>query len=640
MKRRMEALHHSDLAQRLLERMRRLIDGNHLSRADLTSVGHEGEDYGVDAWVVWQFSSKTTSRTVLGNGAIPGAHHGFDRRSLEHSVSTLCEEAAFGQQVRVPFMQRVVVAGDGALAWADTTQIVKDYGEQSVHRHCGSCGGNGDVSCGQCGGSGRRACSGCGGSGSRPTSYTTTHWNGRHHETRTHWGQMPCGGCGGLGRVVCFSCGGSGREQCSTCRGEGFFTDIIHVTGVAIPSWHVSPEPGLASEALGSCLQQIGPAESARHVPFGSNGTRYDGAERWIAQYRGIASVVELHCDLKGQQYDIAAVGEEPYPISRPPMFDYVLAAEIAALRQDKVVESRGPRLKGVRARMLFSDFRRLPVLDTALQSVAALQGACREQPESCVIAAAEGFISRDGARQLGAGMLAMLHKVSPPYSVLAWWAVLGLPVIVAFFGTEYLSETTRDWSSWALTAVLTTAAFLVTIGILSPLAWLMSALVSWARRLRVPPDYRQRGRNWEPRKYVYAGAVSACLLGAALAATIKLGWVPPLHDRSERTIHQISTRVLTLPFVQSWLSQKSGPVKPAPVMSDADLYGEIQRRLNESGYPVGRVDGRPGPRTVTQLAEYRKRERLPPDLAPREVLDHMRKSASAVGSTNAIGER
>lgn len=634
----MQPSHHDDSAHRLLERLRCLIDGNHVRAAELRLLGHEADDYGVDAWVAWTFSSATSLRTVLGNSALPGAHHGFDRGSLDETVNSLRDEAAFDLQTRVPFMHRVVAAAEGALAWAHVTQTVKDYGEQSVHRHCGTCGGKGEVACGRCGGSGKYTCTSCGGTGSRPTLRTTTHWNGRHSETHTHTEYLMCISCGGTCRVVCSSCGGSGREQCSICHGHGFFTDIIHVTGIAVPSWRVRPEAGLAWEALETCFQQIGPAQSAQHVAFGLSGTEHEGDERWLAHYRGIATVIELHCDLKGQRYDIPAVGSQPYPLLRPPIFDQVLATEIAALKEASDAGLPDIRLSGAQAHALFSDFRQLPVLDTALRSAATLQGDSRKFPENTLSAATDGFISPECARRLGIGMLVMLDKVSPPYSMLSWWVVLGLPVVAAFFSTEYSSEPTRDWSGWLGATLMTTAVVLLGIAVLSPLAWLASALVSGARRLRVPAEYRQRGRNWEPQKYVYAGALSASLLGAVLAAAVKSGWVPPLHERFSRAVQAISARVLAQPIVPSPLPRENEPVEPPSGMSDTQVYREIQQRLQANGYLVPRIDGKPGPATLIELDAYRKRERLPPNLPAREVLEHMRKGAPGVERTLSPG--
>jgi hypothetical protein len=278
----------------------------------------------------------------------------------------------------------------------------------------------------------------------------------------------------------------------------------------------------------------------------------------------------------------------------------------------------------------MFADFRGQPVLDRALQTVAALRGDDRKRPDGCVIRAAEGFISDDAAHQLAIGMLGMLHKVSPPYSVSAWWVVLGLPVVAAFFVTEYFAEPTPDWSALFLTSAGMAVVVLSAIVLLSPLAWLMSALVSWARRLRVPAAYRQKGRNWEPLKFVCGGALVAAILGTAYAGTVRLGWLPSLGSTSLRTAHWISDRARALPVVESWLPKARAPVTTdyAAADNETEMYREIQRRLLASGYPVGKPDGKWGPRTAAQLAEYLNRERLPAEMPAREVLEHMRKTA------------
>jgi hypothetical protein len=139
---------------------------------------------------------------------------------------------------------------------------------------------------------------------------------------------------------------------------------------------------------------------------------------------------------------------------------------------------------------------------------------------------------------------------------------VLGLPVVAAFFATEYVAERTINWMGWLVTAVVMLIAAPLVIALLSPLAWSMSALVSSARRRGIPAAYRQKGRNWEPQKYVYGGAVAAVVLGVLYGGTVSLGWLPPLSQASTLTAQWISERAQTLPKVRSWFAPQTVPAK------------------------------------------------------------------------------
>jgi hypothetical protein len=119
----------------------------------------------------------------------------------------------------------------------------------------------------------------------------------------------------------------------------------------------------------------------------------------------------------------------------------------------------------------------------------------------------------------------------------------------------------------------------------------------------------------------------------------VRLGWVPPLHERFSRAVQAISARVLAQPAAQSALTREDESAESPSSMSDTQVYQEIQQRLQANDYLVPRIDGKPGPTTLIELDAYRRRERLSGDLPAREVLEYMRRRARR-GSTEQGGAR
>lgn len=534
---------HSALADRLIDRIRKLVDGNHVSAGDVEERSRRSGDCSVSATIAWSFGHDAATRTVIGNGAISGAHYGYDRGAFDAAVNDLCRAAAADREVRVPFTQRVVVAEGGSLNWADQPQTIRDFGEISVHRRCGDCSGAGTASCRGCRGSGREECSGCNGSGKSLTSSQIgprMSWDKRWNEMVPDYGPDSCFRCKGAGRTVCTACGGNGSARCDSCNGHGLFTDLTRITAFARPRWSVRTEGTVAAEPLEAHLQQAGAAQSAAQIAFTLADTRFDDGDSWLATYHGTASVVELTFELKGGTFALPAVGAEPYPLVRPPIFDTLFADEIDDLRrlQDK---SGHARPRGAKARRLFAAYRKQPALDRALRAVAALQGMARERPESAVLAACDGFISAQSARQLGVGLLELLHKASPPYSLAAWFAVMLLPSATAFL---LVVDGVGDSNGWASLLYVTVVILLLTwlaILVLSPLAWLLSKLISHLQRRRLPKAYRQKGRDWQPKKYAYQAAIIAVALGAIYGLAAREGWLPKLNEPSGRAMSEMN---------------------------------------------------------------------------------------------------
>lgn len=612
----------------LLQYLRRLFDGNNIRPNDITPTGEASESYQATASVVWRFDHEVTESTKKGNAAVAGRHFDYRAANFQGHLQHLCAEARTNRDIRGPFMQQVDLAGSHALAWSSEPKVAHDFGSYSVFRQCGSCRGSGRVSCSGCGGGGRRTCTSCGGAGSRNHHETHTRWNGRYNESYTQVVRRSCVSCGGGGRVVCTSCGGSGRQTCDACSGHGFFTDIAQVRSIAKPHWHVPTHAGLASDALVRALKWRGPSRSRELVPFKLAGTAYDDHDQWVARYEGLAEVVELGLLVVKSPYAVAAVGSNVIPIITPAIFDQLLQPELKLVMQ--LASGRGSQRRFRRqAKGLFSHFRSLPMLDGALQGVAKQKGSKRPEPEVAVATAAHGFISSDASKALGSAIQAVLDKVSPANSRMAW-ALIGLPVVVASFELT-ANEFSRLHGAgfWNIAFALGTLATLSVVGMLSvsPAGWVLSAITSSLMRLRVPKEYRQRGRNWAPLKTACLAAGSASVIGAAYGGASAAQWVPNIREAVTPALIYTLAHLAPGSVAYRYVAQVAQPEPSLPTApaSDADTYREIQRQLIAHGYLRATVDGALGPQTRAAIARYKREKRLLQSMSPQELLAYMK---------------
>jgi hypothetical protein len=562
-------------SQRLMEGLCKLVDGNHARASELHATGLRQDSYPVDAWVTWQFGHDARSRSVHGNGAV-NIHFGFDMAAFQKHLNVLGRDAASNREIRVSFMQTVTVAAAGSLRHSGDAQLVKEYDACSVHRNCDGCGGSGQVACAGCHGSGKRSCLQCGGSGSRSVSVHRTRWNGNSHESYYVQEQQSCYGCFGSGRQVCGSCGGSGRQRCASCSGHGYFTDIVETSALARPHWWVRAGSGLAHELLQNFMANRGAAQALELVPsLGLLETGYDEEDRWVVHYRGEADIIEQSIALRDQSWTVLAVGPKPVPMQPAPVFDYLLAAEIAHVR-----DLRGTRKQahvGARvARQLFHSYRGLPALDMATQKVAALSGAVGPSKANVVSEAMQGFISKDAAFDLGDAIEGMLNRVSPPYSVLAWVVVMLAPVSWVAVSTAMNVPHATGWFDGLLGVVGEVLGGCLGVLLMSPLAWLLSALISGLRRLRVPKPYRQKGRNWVPLRFTLQMVVLAALPGLLYGLSVNYLGMPSV----EPAVRAVS----------AWVPGNIDPSPPVHAVSSVQqmdmsaTYRSIQHYLNIHG--------------------------------------------------------
>lgn len=612
----------------LLKNLRHLFVGNHAREEDVVPTDESTARYLATAFVVWRFEHDVTTTTSKGNAAISGAHFGYNSADFQNHLRMLCEKAVRNRDIRVPFMQRIDVAGANGLELSAAVHPVHDFGSYSVFRQCGSCSGSGRVSCGGCSGRGRNSCSSCGGIGSKNRTVTHTRWNGNRNETYTQTVRETCGFCIGSGRVVCARCGGSGKQTCGACAGHGFFTDVARVQALARPSWHVPCHRGLAADALVRTLERGGPTGARRLVPFELTGTEYNDNDNWVACYEGTADVVELSLNVVQKPYKVAAVGSNIVPIVTPPVFDQLLRAEleqIASLSNTKRGRSKVRR----QAKKLFSSLCELPVLDRSIRALAKLDKQARANPEHAVTRAAEGFITKEAAESIGGAFLHVLDKISPPNSRAAWALVAAFPAFAGFVFTADIFANFSIANPWSAVLPLAFAVIATTLAMLfvSPVGWMFSAATSSLLRRKVPAEYRQRGRNWAPLKGACLFSAAAAFVGALYGAAGTMHWVPTVREAATPAIAYAMTHTATDSQTHLLLAKFSTPVTAGAATAtrtEADVRRAIQHQLIARVYLRGQADGSIGPRTVAAIARYERHEHLSSATSMQDLMAYM----------------
>ena len=488
--------------------------------------------------------------------------------------------------VQVLGQQGAGVAGSGA------AETIWDFGQHSVHEHCGPCSGKGKVNCSSCHGSGKSHCNFCHGRGVTQEYRWVVDYKGHG---RNEQYEQSCYHCGRSGKVDCSGCRGRGKLQCGECSGHGYLTHIASTVVKARPRVHILTTADLSAQALSDFLGQQPARQIAQQLDFALQSHGDADARTWRVVYESQTTVVELDLALRQHRYRAAAVGAQAWAFVRPPIFDDVFIEEITDLK--KIWNGKSRRFSSRRARQFFATYAGQPVLDTAMKAVAQLQGEQRERCELPVMAACQGYISGASATALGRSMQGLLNKVSPLNSPGAWWLVMVLPLAVLFIVAQSMLESKGLGGFWALIGFafqLGLSALLVVL-LLSPLAVLLSTVVSALRRRSVPAEYRQRGRNWRPLRGFIGMAWLVVALGGAYGAMAHKGWLPRWNNVPLTVLSQWVQRSGELKaMAQGWLGMEGAAAASASSSSSARaakaspvLVRDIQKNLQRLGYKV-----------------------------------------------------
>lgn len=599
------------IVERLHTKIADLIDGNHVQRCEVINAGGRSGACHLIYKVEWTFVPYISERKLQGNVAV-STHFGFNHLGYVEETSHRCELGRTHRPVREGFIIQVLAGGGSALADAGIATQVWDFGQHSVHEQCAPCSGRGEVTCRSCL-SGRVTCSGCGGGGSTTqTRYVSgNNGQGRHESYR-----QTCYSCGGSGRLTCTQCGGSSRIRCSECGGHGFFTNIMSVTLRAEPHVRITVHTELSRDALSAYLVNLPVAQVVHYFDFVQFNVEDSAADKWQVGYEDRTTVAELDLSLRSKSYMAAAVGNAALAFVRPPIFDDLFIEEITDLK--KIWAGRKKSVSNERARQFFATYAGQPALDSAMKSVAKLKGQDRNQSGREVRTACDEYISSASADLLGKGIQALLDKVSPPNSLWSWIGVMTLPFLFMFLGTQnwiennvqgdYLSTLT----GWFRLAVF---AALVTIFI-SPVAALVSTIVSAIRRRSVPVEYRQHARNWQPLKSFVWASVALATIGGAIGMLTHHHKLPRWDNWPMNMIEETLglNRFVSYNQISASLKKAGFFVSPpaaATITRDIDpIVINIQVNLKRLGYVVT-ATGRMDEATRQAVVIYAKRRKL-----------------------------
>jgi peptidoglycan hydrolase-like protein with peptidoglycan-binding domain len=388
-------------------------------------------------------------------------------------------------------------------------------------------------------------------------------------------------------------------------------------------------------------MELRGPSAVHELVPLDLAGSEYSEQDNWVVRYTGVADVVELGIAVAKVNYTVAAVGVHVVPIKTPPVFDQLLARELEDIAS---LASRGKNSRASirrQAKRLFAVFRGVPILDEALQSVAKLGKDARSNPVPAVVRVAEGFISRDAASSIATAFLHTLDKVSPANSRAAWTLVALFPAITSFAyaANNFTAFSPANPLRAVLPLCVTVAGAGVAMLIVSPAGWILSAAVSSLLRLKVPTEYRQRGRNWAPLKGACLFTMSASLVGALYGAAAAMQWVPNVRTVTAPALNYAAAH--TLPGSRAnrlfaGLANSTPASASVSAESPADTRRAVQRFLIAHGYLHGQADGNLGALTNAAIARYERHERLSPSTPLPELLAYMR--STVYGASAASG--
>lgn len=590
-----------------------LIDGNAVQRSEVINAGGRSCPCHLIYKVEWTFVPYTSERRLQGNVAV-STHFGYNHAKYIEETSHRCEIGRSHKPVREGFITQVLAGGGSALADAEKSTQVWDFGQHSVHELCAPCCGGGEVTCRFCWGGGRETCYGCGGGGST----TQTRWvSGHNGHGRNETYRLTCFSCSGSGRVTCRHCSGSGRIRCSECGGHGFFTDLMSVTLRAEPHVRFTIRSELSRDALSGYLVNLPVAQVVHYFDFTQFNHEDAAADKWHVDYEVHTTLAELDVSLHSKLYMAAAVGDKALAFIRPPIFDDVFIEEIADLK--KIWSGKKKSVNNERAHKFFVTYKGQPVLDAAMRSVAKLKSQDRELPGREVSTACDGYISSASADLLGKLMLALLDKVSPPNSLWSWISVMTLPFLLLFLGAQNWVESNMpkgDYFSIVIVwVVLTVFAALLTTSV-SPVAAFISTIVSAIRRRSLPAEYRQHGRNWQPLKSFVRASAAVATLGVAIGILTHYQKLPRWDNWPMNMIEETLSLNRFVPYAQTSALLKTAGFFVSPraaytIMPATDpIVVDIQVSLKRLGYIVA-VTGRMDDATRQAVVAYAKKRKL-----------------------------
>ncbi|QIW15161.1 hypothetical protein A4G20_01765 [Pasteurellaceae bacterium RH1A] len=543
-----------DLSESLIGQIGDVVEGNQAQAKDVKPEACRSELFQADLTVDWHFTSQVHDERIAGGARRD--NHFIYIRDFEDKTQIYMEAASYDVSLRQDFLAHLEASGVASLDQSDHPHTIAEFPPFSHPETCSQCSGQGQNRCSSCGGSGKHTCSSCGGSGRQHYSVTTYDNQGRANGTRMDF--RSCPNCLG-GKTTCYTCSGRGSVRCKPCDGHGYFMLVRSISAVAVPSYQVGVSPSLAQTELQALLNCQGTAFCRHKIYFDQMQGAEAGPDHYQYHYQGEGQVLEQDFRLKGKHYRCYALSNPPYAFVKPPIFDDLFADELAFLQSS--VSAKG-KINKRQASTFFVRYSQQPALERSMRAIAEARQAQDQVLDEKIMASCQGYISQPMANQLGQYLNKIMDKVSPAYSAGIWWIWGLLASLYALVFAQAKFEAT--FSSSPIGTILGTF-FGVFPWILagSFFAWILSILVVWIRRQKIPKEYRQNMRHKEPFKQVLKAASLSLILGAAYGYATTQNWLPKWHNAPLNWVSQQLKQTCQFPIIAEHFSQCKPEEKP-----------------------------------------------------------------------------
>lgn len=420
---------------------------------------------------------------------------------------------------------------------ADSNIDVVDYGYFSGSDPCSQCKGKGQKRCYRCFGSKKETCKKCSGTGiERIDEPIIKRKDGISEKIIVN-----CTKCKTKGKTDCSSCSGKGRVDCDNCNASGTFTRTCHLVAYATADIFYEIESLLnltddASEYLKETyktafkflqtymstisatglnqlldfnLQKIEPKENAQ-----------------VYHYWGRAPAVLVPFSLKNKKYICGAFSTKADFFQPAPVFDDLFSNELMDLK----IINENKKIKKSKARSFFRKYKKVPVLDKALELVASKNAQDKETNISQVIIAFSGFISYKAAKEFAEAVPKFLKKLSPTSTPTIWVISLIFLSLMSVLIFEQTFE--QSFSSFGIfSSILLFITTVIFIYLASFAVNIVSYIVTFIRRLFVEKKYRMSINHTKIRKLFRRILFASIVLGSAYGFFAQKNLVPKLEE-------------------------------------------------------------------------------------------------------------
>lgn len=601
------------LADNFVLQIQNLVDGNQVSRDDVEKIYSEVIDVNFDINVLWNFYGKTYENRTAGGSAV-AEHFDYNQDRFEQHTQYLLEISQYDQNQRQDFISHIIEQQKQSLVLADSDQKIHDFPEFSYYETCSECSGKGKVRCSGCGGSGVNSCCACGGGGTQIATRTVYEYYNGQPQPRTQTYSKSCSGCGGSGRHTCGSCGGSGQITCKTCQGHGYFTTIRRVSLYAHPKYEIEFNTPAFEEEVSEFMKSLSKVGSfiVEKTDCELLGHKSSSQEYEIFSYHSATFLCSLEYKVLDKQYFGLAISNPPLPFIKANIFDDLFADEIAELKK---IGYDG-KITHKEAFGFFTKYLWQPVLERSLKDIAHYREAKNDNFTNVIMTHCDGYISSNSASYFSNMINNMLDKISPAYSIVTWLIGGIIFALITFFFAELIFESTIKYTP-IFSTIMLLIIFVVSCFVVGITLSLLSSIVVFIKRRKIPKEYRQSMRNKEAYYTMLKFSVLSLILGIIFGLTtlkfpqIKL--VNHFHaivqklDKNYGLCHKLEPVCIFANGIKQASDNDKRQInnkKQTKILTKRDKVIFIQKELIKHGYKI-KADGKFGAKTITAAQKH-----------------------------------